>query len=45
MSQSTGELVERYGQWARLLNITDRIEVAMGRIPSDSILWGDADDL
>ena len=45
ISQSTGGLVERYGPRARLLNLSDRMEVAMGRIPSDPVPWGDADDL
>ena len=30
---------------ARLLNLSDRMEGAMGRISSDPVLWGDADDL
>ena len=45
ISQRTGGLVERYGPRARLLNLSDRMEVAMGRIPSDPVPWGDADDL
>ena len=45
ISQRTGGLVERYGPGARLLNLSDRMEVAMGRIPSDPVPWGDADDL
>ena len=45
ISQRTGGLVERYGTRARLLNLSDRMEVAMGRIPSDPVPWGDADDL
>ena len=45
VSQRTAGLVERYGPRARLLNLRDRMEVAMGRIPSDPVPWGDADDL
>ena len=45
VSQRTAGLVERYGPRARLLNLSDRMEVAMGRIPSDPVPWGDADDL
>ncbi|WP_206749651.1 hypothetical protein [Synechococcus sp. UW86] len=45
VSQRTAGLVERYGPRARLLNLSDRMEVAMGRIPSDPLPWGDADDL
>ncbi len=45
ISQRTGGLGERYGPRARLLNLSDRMEVAMGRIPSDPVPWGDADDL
>ena len=45
ISQRTGGLVERYGPRAHLLNLSDRMEVAMGRIPSDPVPWGDADDL
>ena len=37
--------MERYGPRARLLNLSDRMEDAMGRIPSDPVPWGDADDL
>ena len=43
--QRTAGLVERYSPRARLLNLSDRMEVAMGRIPSDPVPWGDADDL
>ena len=45
ISQRTGGLGERYGPRARLLNLSDQMEVAMGRIPSDPVPWGDADDL
>ena len=45
ISQRTSGLVERYGPRARLLSLSDRMEVAMGRIPSDPLPWGDADDL
>ncbi|WP_006850584.1 hypothetical protein [Synechococcus sp. WH 8109] len=45
ISQRTGGFVESYGPWARLLNLSDRMEVVMGRIPSDPVPWGDTDDL
>ena len=45
ISQRTGGLLERHGKRARLLNLSDRMEVAMARIPSDPVPWGDADDL
>ena len=45
ISQRTGGLGERYGPRARLLNLSDQMEVAMGRIPSDPVPWCDADDL
>ena len=43
--QRTVGLVERCGPRTRLLNLSDRMEVAMGWIPSDPVPWGDADDL
>ena len=45
ISQRTGGLGERYGPRGCLLNISDRMEAAMGQIPSDPVPWGDADDL
>ena len=45
ISQRISGLGERYGPRARLLNLSDQMEVAMGRIPSDPVPWGDADDL
>ena len=43
--QRTVGLVERCGPRTRLLNLSDRMEVAMGRIPSDPVPSGNADDL
>ena len=40
ISQRTSGLDERYSPRARLLNLSDRMEVAMGRIPLPSSLWG-----
>ena len=45
ISQRTSGLAERYSPRARLLNLSDRMELAMGRIPPDSDPWGDGDDL
>ena len=45
ISQRTGGLGERYGLRARLLNLSDQMEVSMVRIPSDPVPWGDVDDL
>ena len=40
ISQRTIGLEERYSPRARLLNLSDRMEVAMGRIPVPSSSWG-----
>ena len=45
ISQRTSGLDERYSPRARLLNLSDRMEVAMGRIPLTSSLWGGKGDL
>ena len=37
--------MERYSPRARLLNLSDRMELAMGRIPADPVPWGDRDEL
>ena len=39
LSQRTSGLDERYSPRPRLLNLSDRMEVAMGRIPSPSSPW------
>jgi len=39
LSQRTSGLDERYSPRSRLLNLSDRMEVAMGRIPSPSSPW------
>ena len=40
ISQRTSGLQERYSPRARLFNLSDRMEVAMGRIPGPSAPWG-----
>ena len=40
ISQRTSGLPERYSPRERLFNLSDRMEVAMGRIPSPSSPWG-----
>ena len=45
VSQRTSGLEERYSPRARLLSLSDRMEVAMGRIPANPVPWGDGDDL
>ena len=45
ISQRTSGLSERYSPRARLLNLSDQMELAMGRIPSDPWPWGDSDAL
>ena len=40
ISQRTSGQEERYSPRARLLNLSDRMEVAMGRIPVPSSPWG-----
>ena len=45
ISQRTSGLMERYSPRARLLNLSDRMELAMGRIDPPSALWGDRDEL
>ena len=39
ISQRTSGLDERYSPRQRLFNLSDRMEVAMGRIPSPSVPW------
>ncbi len=45
ISQRTNGLEERYSPRPRLFNLSDRMEVAMGRIPSPSAPWGGKADL
>ena len=45
ISQRTSGLAERYSPRARLLNLSDRMEMAMGRIPAKPVPWGDRDEL
>ena len=45
ISQRTKGLEDRYSPRARLFNLSDRMEVAMGRIPSPSSPWGGKADL
>jgi len=45
ISQRTSGLEERYSPRPRLFNLSDRMEVAMGRIPSPSAPWGGKADL
>ena len=45
ISQRTGGLAERYSPRARLFNLSDRMELAMDRIPADPVPWGDSDEL
>ncbi|WP_236074632.1 hypothetical protein [Prochlorococcus marinus] len=33
--------MERYGRWSRLLNLSDDMEVAAGRMLSNPMPWGD----
>ena len=40
ISQRTSGLVERYSPRSRLLNLSDRMEEVMGRIPKDPVPWG-----
>ena len=40
ISQRTSGLVERYSPRSRLLNLSDRMEETMGRIPKDPVPWG-----
>ncbi|WP_244279369.1 glycosyltransferase family 39 protein [Synechococcus sp. UW69] len=45
ISQRTSGLEERYSPRERLFNLSDRMEAAMGRIPSPSAPWGGKADL
>ncbi len=45
ISQRTSGLEERYSPRPRLFNLSDRMEVAMGRIPAPSSPWGGKADL
>ena len=45
ISQRTSGLVERYSPRARLFNLSDRMELSMGRIPVDPAPWGSAAEL
>ena len=45
ISQRTSGLDERYSPRQRLFNLSDRMEVAMGRIPSPPMPWGGKADL
>ena len=45
ISQRTSGLEERYSPRSRLFNLSDRMEVAMGRISSPSAPWGGKGDL
>ena len=45
ISQRTSGLVERYSPRARMFNLSDRMELSMGRISLNSAPWGGADDL
>ena len=40
ISQRTSGLVERYSPRSRLLNLSDRMEEVMGRIPKAPVPWG-----
>ena len=40
ISQHTSGLVGRYSPRSRLLNLSDRMEEVMGRIPKDPVPWG-----
>ena len=45
ISQRTSGFEERYSPRERLFNLSDRMEAAMGRIPSPSAAWGGKEDL
>ena len=45
ISQRTSGLADRYSPRERLFNLSDRMEAAMGRIPSPSAAWGGKEDL
>jgi hypothetical protein len=45
LSQRTSGLEERYSPRPRLFNLSDRMELAMGRIPAPSSPWGGKADL
>ena len=45
ISRRTSGLVERYSPRERLFNLSDRMEVAMGRIPLPLAPWGGKEDL
>jgi hypothetical protein len=45
ISQRTSGLEERFSPRQRLFNLSDRMEVAMGRIPTPPVPWGGKADL
>ena len=45
VSHRTSGLVNRYSPRARMFNLSDRMELSMGRIPSDPDPWGGYSDL
>ncbi len=45
ISQTLAHTQERYSPRARLLNLSDRMEFAAGRVPEISSHWGDKSDL
>ena len=45
VSRRTAGLQERYSPRSRLLNLSDRMEQAMGRIPTPGAPWGNDDAL
>ena len=45
ISQRTSGERERYSPRARLLNLSDQMELAMGRINAPELPWGDRDEL
>ena len=45
ISQRISGFEERYSPRERLFNLSDRMEAAMGRIPSPSAAWGGKEDL
>jgi len=45
ISQRTSGERERYSPRARLLNLSDQMELAMGRITAPELPWGDRDEL
>ena len=45
ISQRTSGFLERYSPRARMFNLSDRMELSMGRIPLDPAPWGGAAEL